>query len=222
MAKHPAINKAISMLIIFSALLGSIYFFDRKIYQLSGNILFWLNFFFISSIVFLLVSIFIRLTVDRFTGAFAEEIEQKIFLEKFYSFILYSLAAVAIMLNFGLGITNATLFLGLITTGFAFAIREVILSYIIWFMLLVKKPFRIGDYIRVGEEEGKVIHIGTFYALIDNTPDKREDYIRVPNKIFLEKPIQNFGASDMQYNVSIPLKKITPDIEERISKTASI
>jgi small-conductance mechanosensitive channel len=83
-----------------------------------------------------------------------------------------------------------------VATGFAFAIRDVILSYFIWFILLTKKPFKIGDYIRVGDDdslEGLVKHIGLFYVVVDPTPETYEDYFKIPNKMFLEKPIKNYG-----------------------------
>ena len=61
--------------------------------------------------------------------------------------------------------------------------------------MLRKKPFRIGDYIRIGESEGRVIHIGTFYVLLDKTIDIPEDFTRVPNRLFLEKSIDNLGKT---------------------------
>jgi len=62
-------------------------------------------------------------------------------------------------------------------TGLAFAVRDVLMSFFAWMILLRKKPFRIGDYIRIGEDEGKAIT-----HLLD-----RKDYVKVFADIRNEK-----------------------------------
>ncbi len=105
---------------------------------------------------------------------------------------MYVLATVIVFLHIGIGIQNVALFLGLTATGFAFAIRDVVLSYIIWFILLTKKPFKIGDYINVAGEEGQVKHIGMFYVLIDHRGYVCR-YTKVPNR-FPRKAIHKYGS----------------------------
>jgi small-conductance mechanosensitive channel len=74
--------------------------------------------------------------------------------------------------------------------------------------MLRKKPFRIGDHIRIGEEEGKVLHIGTFYVLLDKTTQLPEDYTRVPNRLFLEKSILNLGKTHYHDEILFPCTEI--------------
>jgi small-conductance mechanosensitive channel len=143
-------------------------------------------------------TLFTKLTVNRFLNYFEElgEIEERILMGKMYLWFVYLIATLVAFSLLGGTVSNIALFLGLITTGFAFAIRDVILSYFIWFILLTKKPFKIGDYIRVGEDdylEGQVKHIGLFYVVVTPMPEMSEDYFKIPNKTFLEKPIMNYG-----------------------------
>ena len=139
-------------------------------------------------------SLLLRITIKRVYNFF-EEPEERIFYSKIYSWTLYSIGIFIILHHFGVSLGTITIFIGLIATGLAFAVRDVLLSFFGWIILLRKKPFRIGDYIRIGESEGRVIHIGTFYVLLDKTIDIPEDFTRVPNRLFLEKSIDNLGKT---------------------------
>lgn len=153
------------------------------------------------------ISLILRLTIKRFQRFF-EEPEERIFYSKIYSWTLYSILLFVILYHFGVSLGNITLFIGLIATGLAFAVREVLLSFFAWLILLRKKPFRIGDNIRIGEDEGKVLHIGTFYVLLDKTTHLPEDYTRVPNRLFLEKSILNLGKSHYHDEILFPCTEI--------------
>ncbi len=220
MAKHPFINRTIILLILFFGILQAILYFDNNLYNLPETSRSVIKIVIFTAIAFLVTTIWVRFSVDRIIMLFGDDIEpeQKLFVQKTYSFVMYLIAISVVMLRLGLSLNNLSLMLGFATTGFAFAIREVILSYIVWLMLLTKKPFRIGDFIKIGEEEGKVIHIGTFYVLIDNTPDKRDDFVRIPNKVFLDKAIQNFGKHEILDKVEIPIRQIPKNADALIKK----
>lgn len=169
----------------------------------------------------LIATIFLRLTASHVTRIVARHmpIEEQLLVRKFYVAIMYVIAILVLLWYLGASLENLTLLLGLATTGLAFALREVLLSYLVWFMLLTKKPFRIGDYIRIGEDEGVVQHIGTFYVWIDDTPERKEDYVRIPNKWFLEKPLINLGRDTIRLIVRAPLQYIpknTPSLFKKL------
>ena len=165
-------------------------------------------------------TLFIRLTINLIAGKFEGigQPEERILFSKLYILLVYVLATVIVFLHIGIGIQNVALFLGLTATGFAFAIRDVVLSYIIWFMLLTKKPFKIGDYIKVGAEEGQVKHIGMFYVVVDASPDTYADYTKIPNKVFLEKPIRNYGNDKFFSSFDLYLKSVPTDIIDRLER----
>ena len=62
-------------------------------------------------------------------------------------------------------------------------------------MLLVLKPYRIGDYIEAMGEEGSVVKIGLFTTEI-HTVDKR--VINIPNGSISTSVIENYSTSDMR------------------------
>jgi small-conductance mechanosensitive channel len=54
---------------------------------------------------------------------------------------------------------TAVVSLGLLSIILGFALQTPILSFIGWIYIVIRKPFKIGDRIRVGENEGDVIDI---------------------------------------------------------------
>jgi small-conductance mechanosensitive channel len=119
----------------------------------------------------------------------------------------------------GVTLENITLFVGLIATGLAFALREILLPFFVWFMLLTKRPFRIGDYIKIGDDEGRVKHIGTFYVFLDPLNTDLNQTIKIPNKIFLEKQVINYGGINLPIFLKIPVTAMDlKDSEKRIEE----
>ncbi|SFM43802.1 mechanosensitive ion channel family protein [Methanolobus profundi] len=168
-------------------------------------------------------TLFTKLTVNRFLNYFEEmgEIEERILMGKMYLWFVYLLATLAVFWYIGITVNNIAIFLGLITTGFAFAIRDIILSYFIWFILLTKKPFKIGDYIRVGEDdylEGQVKHIGLFYVVVTPTPDTYDDFFKIPNKVFLEQPIKNHGRGKFrnEFDMYFEMDDLPEDLPAKV------
>jgi MscS family membrane protein len=161
------------------------------------------------------VSVGLRITV-RSVYRFFDEPEESIFYSKIYSWVLYGIAVFVILAYLGVSLGNITLVIGLMATGLAFAVRDVLMSFFGWMVLLRKKPFRIGDYIRIGEDEGRVQHIGTFFVLLANTISTNEQFTRVPNRLFLEKSITKKGKETITDHISIPLKGLPANKAERI------
>jgi MscS family membrane protein len=201
---------------------------QRQYFELGENTKIILKNLSIVAVSFLFASLFIKFTNKTFLNYFKNiEVEQKLLLVKSYSFVVYFIAILIILGNIGVTIQNLTLIIGIAATGLAFTIREILVNYFAWFMFLTKKPFRIGDHVEIDNVEGKVIHIGTFYILLDETPEESSDYIRVPNKKFLENSIINLGKGPFTFNVNYPLHKDLDvnklnDIEKILKKEVKI
>lgn len=169
---------------------------------------------FLTFIVSLLVcTVILRLTENRVFNMFETEIEieQRIIMAKLYSFSLYGLAILVTFWKAGVSIGNLTIFLGLVASGLAFAIRDLLISLLGWFIILNKKPFHIGDYISIGEDFGMVSRIGTFhFTLEQKTPD---EYIKIPNNFVLLKSIVNKGFNHFREEMKIPLKGVPDDVQ---------
>ena len=170
---------------------------------------------------YFIASVFIKFTHNRVHKLFDEsvDVEQRLLLSKFYTFVIYTFATAFVLWKIGVTLENITIFIGLIATGLAFALREIILPVFVWFMLLTKKPFRIGDYIKIGDDEGKVKHIGTFFVFLEPITTEINDTIKIPNKIFLEKQVINYGGINIPIVLKVPVTAMDlKDSGERINE----
>jgi small-conductance mechanosensitive channel len=165
-------------------------------------------------IVTLLAStVILRLTGNKVWTMFEKEmeLEQRIIISKLYAISLYSLAIIITVWKAGLSLGNITLFVGLLASGFAFAIRDILLSFFAWFIILNKKPFHMGDYIKIGDDVGLVTRIGTFFFTLEQ--GRKPEYIKVPNSIVLSKSLQNLGEGKFVQELLFTLKAIPPFYE---------
>ena len=92
----------------------------------------------------------------------------------------------------GFGFDMMTLLAGLGIGGlaFAFAAKDTIGNLFGSITLLLDRPFRVGDWIKVGSSEGEVIQVGIRTTLLRTTADT---VITLPNSTLVNKGIENFG-----------------------------
>ncbi len=95
---------------------------------------------------------------------------------------------------------TAVVSLGLISLVLGFALQTPITSFIAWIYIIINKPFRVGDRIRIGDITGDVIDVGyletTIWetlgdALASDHPTGR--IAKFPNSIILNQHIINYS-----------------------------
>jgi len=110
--------------------------------------------------------------------------------------IVYILHVLIILYIFFLWVQNInslTIFLSIISAGIALALQEVILSMAGWLLILVRRPFQVGDRIELGGVKGDVIDIRFFQTSlleIGNWVDADQSTGRI-----VHIPIQHIGLS---------------------------
>jgi MscS family membrane protein len=169
----------------------------------------------------LISTVILRLTGNKVWTMFEKEmeLEQRIIISKLYSISLYSIALLITFWKAGVSLGNLTLFIGLIATGFAFAIRDLLLSFFAWFIILNKKPFHMGDYIRIGEDFGLVTRIGTFFFTLELS--SADEFLKVPNSLVLNHTIYNKGSGKFREEIRLNLVSIPDDISEKLNELAT-
>ncbi|PLW80082.1 hypothetical protein C0585_04150 [Candidatus Woesearchaeota archaeon] len=202
------IHKRIFKLVILFIFIQSFLYLGKNDYILvPDNILNLIDILVFSIITMLIVTIILRFTVSKMFNALEKEtdMEQRIFITKMYTITIYLLAFALILWKIGVTANNIAIFLGLAATGIAFAIRDVLMAFFAWYIILQKRPFRINDIIKIGDEIGQVSRIGTFFVTLNVEGDKKT-IIKVPNKTFLEKNIINQGKK-ISDKIKIQVKK---------------
>lgn len=113
--------------------------------------------------------------------------------KKISAYVIYSLTLVVIMGIFGLPLTALASAVGLIGLGVSFALKDMIANFISGLMILINRPFKIGDQITVGGESGTVKDI-QIRATAVKTYDGRK--VIVPNSTLYNDTVINNTAYD--------------------------
>lgn len=96
-------------------------------------------------------------------------------------------------------INSITVFLSVIGAGLALALQEVILCIAGWFLILVRRPFEVGDRVELGGVKGDVIDIRLFQTSlleIGNWVEADQSTGRIaniPNSVLFKKENYNYS-----------------------------
>ena len=124
----------------------------------------------------------------------------------FSTLVRYAIMIVGTMVITGLlGITwnRAQWLVAAFTFGLGFGLQEIVANFVSGLILLLERPVRVGDAVRIGELQGRVTNTrirATTIALFD-----RSEMI-VPNKEFITKSLINWTLSDSKRRLEIPLR----------------
>lgn len=115
-------------------------------------------------------------------------------------------AVLGIMVLKRLGVDVAPLVAGLGVTGFivGFACQESLSNLAAGMMIALNRPFKVGDWIQAGGQEGAVRELNMMATIIATGDNKK---IVLPNKVVWGSPIVNFSANqtrrvDMTFGVA--------------------
>lgn len=96
------------------------------------------------------------------------------------------------------GIGSLTTFLGLASAGVAVAMHDTIANIAGWFFIIIRKPFKLGDRIQIGDIAGDVIDIRVFqFSIVEignwvAAEQSTGRIIHIPNSKILREPLANY------------------------------
>ncbi|MFB6191179.1 MAG: mechanosensitive ion channel family protein [Candidatus Nanohaloarchaea archaeon] len=109
------------------------------------------------------------------------------------AYVIYPLTFVIILGVFGVPLSGLGTAVGLIGLGISFALKDMIANFISGILILINRPFKIGDQIKVAGEEGTLRDIKLRASEI-KTYDGRK--VIVPNSDLYNKVVINNTAYD--------------------------
>lgn len=114
----------------------------------------------------------------------------------------YTLSAVAFFLIVRLwfaGIQNLATFLGLASAGIAIALQQPITNLVAFAFIMIRRPFKVGHRIQVGEHAGDVIDMRLFhFTLLEignwvNADQSTGRLLHIPNGKIFTHVLANYG-----------------------------
>jgi small conductance mechanosensitive channel len=119
----------------------------------------------------------------------------------FFASLVYYLALVVVLIAvlnlFGIQTTSLIAVLGAAGLAIGLAMQGTLSNIAAGVMLLIFRPFRVGDFVEVAGVAGSVTEIGLFSSLL-NTPDNVR--IIVPNSSIFGETMKNYSANDTRRN----------------------
>lgn len=158
---------------------------------------------------------YLAFAVSRITRRGIEKISKRVsHLDKTLSYALgsmstyfyYGLAAVVIMDIFGINTTSIIALIGAAGLAIGLALKDTLSNIAGGFVILILRPFKIGDFIECGSISGTIKKIDLFTTEIQTADGL---FIFVPNKCLWGPPVKNFtrnGRRRMELVVSISYK----------------
>jgi small conductance mechanosensitive channel len=107
-------------------------------------------------------------------------------------FLILAFVMLAVLGLFGIPTASIVAVLGAASLAVGLALQGTLGNFASGVMLLLFRPFQVGDFIAVAGESGTVESIGVFSTVL-NTPDNVR--ITIPNGKVYGEPIKNFSAN---------------------------
>ncbi|WP_124065108.1 mechanosensitive ion channel domain-containing protein [Clostridium sp. E02] len=153
------------------------------------NVLLALVIFFIGSRMIKIL----RKTLDRSFARVDMEVSLRKFLISVINAVMYCLLCFVIAGQIGVNDASIVALLGSSSIAIGLAIQGSLANFAGGVLILLMKPFRVGDYILSIGGEGTVYTIGLVYTIL-TTPDNKQ--IVIPNGTLSNSPLTNVTAMD--------------------------
>ncbi len=115
------------------------------------------------------------------------------FLASFLSIALYILLIITIAMIIGIPVTSFITILASCGVAIGLALQGTLSNFAGGIMILLFKPFKVGDYIEAAGKSGVVSEISVVYTVLLTLDNKR---ITIPNGSITNSVIENYSAED--------------------------
>ena len=106
--------------------------------------------------------------------------------ENLFSVVVSALAVVTVLAQFGFDVVSIVAGLGIVGIAVGFAAQSTLSNFIAGITLLIERPFRIGDWVTINGQDGKVVKIAL-----------RTTWLRTRDNIFAMIPNDSVASSDI-------------------------
>lgn len=160
----------------------------------------WLTTYSMKIITAVLIFIIGKWVAQKLTGLFIKLLDKNrvdITLSRFLESIVYYTLLVGVMIaaagQLGINTTSFIAILGAAGLAIGLALKDSLSNFSSGVMLILFRPFRVGDFVSAGGVAGKVMRIDLFNTTL-NTPDNQR--VIVPNANITNGVITNVTAND--------------------------
>lgn len=146
-----------------------------------------------AALLMLMVTYFIAKLISRWvSAAICKRVDQTLgrFAGKFAYYTIMTIGGLAILQTAGIGITSFAAIMAAAGFAIGLAFQGTLSNFASGVLLLVFRPFKVGDVVQAAGVSGKVNEIDLFTTTLD-TPDNRR--LIIPNSAIAETTIENIS-----------------------------
>ena len=161
--------------------------------------------------------------IDKIQAKSQMEPTARSYIRNIIKAVLYVILVVAIIGELGVPMASVITVIASAGVAVGMALQGSLSNLAGGIMLMVFRPFSVGDYIIAGGEEGVVKSISIFYTVL-NTVDNKA--VSIPNGALMNSNISNCSSEDLRrvdltFNIagSEPIKKVQATIMKVIVAT---
>jgi small-conductance mechanosensitive channel len=133
--------------------------------------------------------------------------------QKTTNYVITGLGVISLANIWFEGFQSIATFLGLLSAGLVLALRDPIANMFGWVFLIWKRPFKVGDRIKINEYTGDVIDIAFFQFTLNELGEWVDSeqatgrVVHIPNsRIFTQAQINyNYGFPFLWHEVKVPV-----------------
>ncbi len=148
-------------------------------------------------VVFYLVSRLVRAGSRKAFSRLSTTAHVDVLVSRLLSYLTIGTGVIIALGVLGINMGALIASLGLISVGLGFAMKDIVSNFLAGFILILQKPYLVGDSIAVGEVEGKVEDIRIRDTVL-RRPDGR--LVFVPNNNIFTSAVTNNTASGHRRN----------------------
>jgi small-conductance mechanosensitive channel len=144
-----------------------------------------------------------------------------VLLGRLFSIAVYIFAFVIILASMGVSWTGLLTFLGAGTVALGLSLQDVLKNFFSGVFLLMERPFKVGDFIKVKEVEGEVQGIDVRTTLVQVSDGS---IVMIPNSLVFTEVLSNRSKSGLRridFKV-VALNKTVSEAERLIHSALSV
>jgi len=119
------------------------------------------------------------------------------FIANLIYYLLLTFVVLAVLSLFGIQTTSFIAVLGAAGLAVGLSLQGTLSNFAAGVMLLIFRPFKVGDFVEAGGVSGSVQEIGVFASVLHSPDNVR---IIVPNSAIYGSTIKNYAANDTRRN----------------------
>lgn len=104
-------------------------------------------------------------------------------------FLLLFVLALILCAMVGIDVTSLVALLSVVSLAISLSVQNALANVVSGFIILATNPFKVGDFVEIGQQSGTVQELGMFHTKIV-TPDNRQ--VDIPNSNITANDIVNY------------------------------